>query len=519
MAQKPRKKFNPRNRNSDVANQNREKEEVRRSRDPKPNDPKWYTLDGALSRDVGTVVFNRPLGKALEFSDSNGQTRKYQVPGIASIYTVPSIGKCDMQNDPFNVAGFNIYTWLRTKISGTRSYDPADLMFYLQAMDSAYSYLAFMTRVYGIARVYSGVNRYVGDAMLQATGVSPADIRKNLANYRAYINSYITKLSAFIVPKTMHVFEKHFNMYSQIYMDYPLAKSQFYMYVPAMLWKYEEAAAGPRLRTTEVVGFWDTDHIGFGTIPYEGLVERGNNIINALMSSEDCATISGDLLRAYEGDVWRLSPLTEDTACVPIHSEEMLVQIHNTKFIGTYILAVGGESGVTPSIEGIEPYQQVTEDENFVRWYPMVKKVSSSPLDFYAVCDVPYDNPSVEDVMVATRNLVSASDYGSYIAIDACGTELCLDVAVWEYSSDGTTLTPTEYFKDSTGSGTTSGLARLEKFNMFPNIPYVTSSSIIVTGDLYNPVILSDAEVYNLHNSALISLYGVPLLGQTVIVK
>lgn len=519
MAQKPRKKFSPRGRNSDMANQNKEKEEIRRAQDPKPNDPKWYTLDGALSRDVGSVVFNRPLGKALEFIDSAGTSKKYQVPGIATIYTVPSIGKCDVQNDPFNVAGFNIYTWLRTKISGTRSYDPADLMFYLQAMDSAYSYLAFMTRAYGIARVYSGVNRYVGDAMLQATGINPADLRKNLANYRAYINSYITKLSAFIVPKTMHVFEKHFNMYNQIYMDFPMAKSQFYMYVPAMLWKYEEAAAGPRLRHAEVVGFWDTDHIGFGMITYEGLIERGNNIINALMASEDCATISGDLLRAYEGDVWRLSPLAEDTACVPIHSEEMLVQIHNTKFIGTYIMGVDSNGEVVPSIEGIEPYQQITENENFVRWLPMVKKVSSTPLDFYAVCDVPYDNPSVEDVMVATRNLVSTIDGGSYIAIDACGTELCLDVAIWEYSLDGTVLEPRELLKDSIGPSAISSLARIEKFNMFPNIPFLGSGLIIITGDLYNPVVLSDAEVYNLHNSALISLYGVPLLGQTVIVK
>lgn len=516
MAQKPRKKFSPRGRNSDVANQNKEKEEMRRAQDPKPNDPKWYTLDGALSRDVGSIVFNRPLGKALEFIDSAGTVKKVQVPGIATIYTVPSIGKCDMQNDPFNVAGFNIYTWLRTKISGTRSYDPADLMFYLQAMDSAYSYLAFMTRAYGIARVYSGVNRYVGDAMLQATGINPADLRKNLANYRAYINSYITKLSAFIVPKTMHVFEKHFNMYNQIYMDFPIAKSQFYMYVPAMLWKYEEAAAGPRLRHAEVIGFWDTDHIGFGTVDYEGLIERGNNIINALMSSEDCATISGDLLRAYEGEVWRLSPLAEDTACVPIYSEEMLVQIHNTKFIGTYILAADG----TPSIEGIEPYQQISETENFVRWYPMVKKPSTlTPLDFYATCDVPYDNPSVEDVMVATRNLVSAFDGGTYIAIDACGTELCLDVAIWEYNTDGTTLIPNEYLKDSTGVGSLTGLARMDKFNMFPNIPLFGGSTPTISGDLYNPVVLSDAEVYNLHNSALISLYGVPLLGQTVIVK
>lgn len=506
---------------------NKPKDEVEVPSKDKANDPSWYTKVGQLTHDVATISFNNPVGVPISLaSESTGlNTLKFHgVPGIMSIYTGTSAGispKTNSGSTAVNIAAQNLYSDLRYWNSGHANYDPADLMIYILAMDSIYSYWAFMVRIYGVARIFAHTNRYIGDALLKAMRVDPTDIRANLSNFRAYINSYALKASTFATPSTMSLFQRHVWMYSTIFKDEDVQKAQMYMYNPAYLWKFAlNTDQSGMLGTKDITCTMDPS---YGSIyPWSdtylrkvsNLIATGNDLLDAIYRDEDAGIISGDIIKAYGVDkLWKLTEIAPEYATLPVFSEEVLTQIHNTRFFG----GVAWIDSTLPGAVDI-PCLNLTQDPSINKGTLIFEPISARNLSncYDAILDTWKEDPSADDVIVATRNMLYANklDDRKY-AIVSAGSELPLFTEVYYFDMNNNLTRATMYQTDSWWFNGGTEKAVLTKFNEYPH--FICDDGNVnlvdVIGELSNYTILGGNEIMKMNESAILSEFAVPFFG------
>jgi len=479
------------------------------------NDPSWYMSDTQLINDVASISFNTALGNTVTLrGPSNNLT--VNLPGIMTIYTAPTIGVSKNANSPVNIAMRRLYTYVRHQNSGHSNYDPADLMLYMLAMDSVYTYWAYMVRAYGVAQVFSRTNKYVGDALLTAMGINPTDIRQNLANFRAYINVFAGKAMQWCVPKVMTYFLRHNWMYSNIYKDEDDSKAQMYMYVPAGLYQYHPTisagAGGLQMAALTVASTTN------GLVPisnpnsYAYLVTYGNELLRSLAGQEDIGIISGDILKAYGAEnLWRIDTIPEDYAVAPVFSEEVLAQIHNTDFASSYII---DDQGETVGLAGLNVFQDVAVGSGELIFDPIFN--ATAHLEYDGLVDFWKEGATADDIMVATRNKLAGVpfDNGSKALtrahkLTSCGSEIALFGVI--YTIAGNLLLNNVVYRADNYSPAHNDIT---KFNEAPIRPVFTSSGVYSSyfGELSNYGVFSRSNIDQIHEVALMSMFGVPYL-------
>jgi hypothetical protein len=480
------------------------------------NDPSWYMSDTQLINDVASISFNTALGNSVTLrGPSNNLT--VNLPGIMAIYTTPTIGVSKNANSPVNIAMRRLYTFVRHQNSGHSNYDPADLMLYILAMDSIYTYWAYMVRAYGVAQVFSRTNKYVGDALLTAMGINPGDLRQNLANFRAYINVFAGKAMQWCVPKVMTYFLRHNWMYSNIYKDEDDSKSQMYMYVPAGLYQYHptlSAGAGGLQMMPLTVGSNSTSGLVPATVPntYTALVAYGNELLRALAGQEDIGIISGDILKAYGAEnLWRIDTIPENYAVAPVYSEEVLAQIHNTDFASKYII---DSNGTSVDLAGLNVFQDVSIGSGELIFDPIFN--ASKHLEYDSLVDFWKEGATADDIMVATRNKLAGVPFESEAAsvlrahkLSSCGSEIALFGVIWTLA--GNVILNTQTYAADNYSPSHNDIT---KFNEAPIRPVFTSNGVYSSyfGELSNYGVFSRSNIDQIHEVALMSMFGVPYL-------
>lgn len=308
----------------------------------KPNDWRWYAQNEQLLRDSASLPYSWPVGTKLSMGSYADIVNKGSVPGIMAIYTSPSFGWSDNENSPINVAARNIYSFVRHANSGHANYDAIDEMIYLMAMDSAYSYIEYLKRIYGVMMTYSYTNRYYPKAMIQAMGVSFNDIQQNLADFRAYINTLAVKVGSMCIPASMSYMAKHMWMYQGYYLDSNHDKAQTYMFVPQgfFMYTFDQDNAGQlsfvpiqkRTGSLEPVIVDDTQ-----LLKLSDLITYGERLINPILQSEDMNIMSGDILKAFgQGNLYMVSGVSDSYTVLPSYEMEVLDQIQNLTLIGEY---------------------------------------------------------------------------------------------------------------------------------------------------------------------------------------
>lgn len=403
----PKGKSKPSRGRPNYRDRSKDKVEETKEFKAKCNDPSWYIREGQLAKDVASFSFNNALGNVVTLdADNSGGDRPiagldYTVPGIMRIHTMPAVGVSVNGSSPINIAAKNLYSWVRHANSGHSNYDSPDMILYLMAMDSIYAFIWHLQRAYGTARVYSQKNRYIGDALLHAMGFVPDDVRRNLSDFRSYINMLIVKASAFATPTTMSIFKRHTWMYSGVFKDEDVDKSQMYMYVPTYLWRYEETDGTPGYLSVKPV-IADLSFTDDGAIKPRNLLLSqwygiGDDLISALVNSEDINIMSGDILKAYgDGNIWKIGLIPEDFSTVPIYSGEILDQIHNTIFTGAYPISLQG----TASLDRLELKQDALIEGTPLKFQPIF--LVGVPMSIEHFCDMEENEPSPERVLVAT---------------------------------------------------------------------------------------------------------------------
>lgn len=509
----PKKGFSKKETSDEVKNQ-------------KYNDPAWYVANGQLLKDFASLSFNNALGgkSTIEFHEYDATYEQndftYVAPGVMSIFTAPSFGISEDGSSALNLAAKNFYTWIRHQNSGHANYDSPDLMLYFGAMDSIYSLLASMIRAYGTARAFSQTNRYVGDMYLQAMGYNANDLRNNIADFRGYINMVISKISAFCTPVTMAMFKRHFWMYSGIYRDEDVIKSQAYMYVPSILWEYSEMEGAGRLNAILAYGAITETGLALSTKTVSQVRSLMDSLLAKVVSSEDINIMSGDILKAYgRENLWTLSIIPEDYVVFPVYSEEVLDQIHNTTFAGRMpVSTLDLTTDPAVSLDRLGVIQDPEVGDGALYSVPQFKNVAQ--LGYDAVIDMHKEEPTPEDVIVASRNILTAKvnkigeTSNSVAQLTGCGSDICLYALIGTLNSLGTGLDSTTVYGNQNGYSNAI-LTKLSVFNKYPH--YITvdqaSHAAGISGELDNYTVVSHEDIQRMHDTALLSLLGVPFYG------
>lgn len=493
----------------------------------KYNDASWYIKEGQMAKDVASLSFNNALGVPIRLNDevSGLQARTSYtttLPGIFTINTAPSFGVTYDSRSPINIAANNIVGFIRSYNSGAKNYDAPDLMLMLGAMDSIYALIAHFMRAYGVARVFSHTNRYIGDALLTAMGFKATEVRQNLANFRAFINMLITKASAICTPSIMSIYRRHFWMYSGVYKDEDIEKSQMYIYRPAVLWSYEENEGAGYLKANLVAATAATYGIGVNTWTLFEWESFADSLINKLVGSQDVAVMSGDILKAYgEGNLWKLSLINEDYAVIPVYSEEVLDQIHNTTFVGRSVTKGITSASTAPAfnLAGFDVEQTSVNNVPYLISQPQFLNCSSG--SYTRICDLDAEDPDPERILVATRNMAMTqlfytSDSKAVSNLSTCGSDLCLYAVLYAFGDDGTLQAYPLYANDT--PNLTAPYYNLWRFKRVPLIYRMSASDgsgslVGVDGPIDNYTTISFDDLRRMHESALLAMLGVPFYG------
>lgn len=484
------------------------------------NDASWYTTNLQAVTDVASFSFNTALGQPTTLYGTPG-TVQFNVPGVFSILTVPAIGVGKDANSPVNIAARKLYSFVRHANSGHANYDPADLMIYLLSMDSVYSFWSWMVRAYGTAQVFSQTNRYVGDAYIQAMGIDPNNLRANLANFRAYINMFAIRASQFCVPAVMSYFVRHSWMYSNIYKDEDTSRASAYMYVPAGFYRYNpvisEGAGGLEFYplTVNVSGGFISDMYSNSV---SSIIGYGNTLLNALTGQEDIGIMSGDILKAYGAEkLWKFQEIPETYAVMPVFSEEVLAQIHNTTFAGhTTIADQGDGTGLVDSLASLSIFQDPNVGSGIIYSNPIFN--CGSHLAFDTLIDFWKQDPSPEDVIVASRNLMCGESVdltGENVArptrLTSCGSEIVLTAFVSMFNNINGSLQRVQLFAGDYMSVVTDSAPDYMRFNEAPvRLERVGEPPVWrVVGELDTYTPITREELKKLHECVLLSMFDV----------
>nr|QXV86473.1 capsid protein [Rat picobirnavirus] len=377
----------------------------------KDNNPEWYIPNQQIAKDVASISFDAAIGRPLTgkwANDGKGSFPAFNqpvtdIPGIMTLSYVPSIGAATSPLDGVNVGADALYTYIRAQINKSNTiYEKSDVIKYILALDGPYAFRSFMIRLYGAMTWISVVNRYTPQYLVNAMGVSYKDLSQNLAEFRAFLNQYTLRLSQFPIPKDITYIVRHVWMNENIFKDANNNKAQMYMYAPSTLYMYQEGTDntinGSKLVQAQVIrGRLVAGELGY--LKFKDIMDIANSLLQPIIQSQDMQFIAGDILKAFGSDsMINMNMIAENFTIQPIYSEEVLSQIENAEIAPDYVYSQVYEK------TGINEGYLVEEIGCLTDNLPWPYKREGHIINFH------HENPSPEDVIVASRLMYNAID-------------------------------------------------------------------------------------------------------------
>lgn len=481
------------------------------------NDPEWYALNDALMRDSASISYNTAVGSDLPIWNSIlKDTNKFgAIPGVMQINYVPGVGYSAANTSAINMAAKNIYSYVRHVNSGHANYEAADQMLYIVAMDSLYSYLMYLRRLYGSMMLYSQYNRYMPRAFVQAMGCDFDDMLGHIVDLRYYINQLQLRVGAFVIPKSIPFFTRHQWMASNIFMDAPTLKAQFYILNPVGFYRYEEYQGAGQCK-------WEA-------LPenkkFVDLVAYGEKLLGSVVASEDCGIMSGDILKAFGENIFKLDSVPEDYQIVPAYVPEVLNQIQNASVCG---LISAKDADITQVVgTGIDAGAILYKPTFVQNSLNTAGSVWNDPrlLTMYK------DDPEPADTMVATRLTVFGNFEGTTFTPTSFGSEIVSSITIYRFGYENGTFalgaTPGHFM--FTVANTAAEYLTWIKYtcwlNCFEHHPAQVLFNSTGTSDktvyhlatlgldIDNHTVVDASVVERMHTTAMLSLLKVPVMG------
>nr|QXV86456.1 capsid protein [Rat picobirnavirus] len=295
------------------------------------------------------------------------------------------------------------------------------------------------------------------------------------------------------------------------------------------------------------------------------------NMINKLVNSEDRGIIYGDILNAYgASNIYAMPTFSADHKVEPVYNAEILMQIENLNVVPLFYQAVVQTENGT--ISGV-PYLSAPNSAN-VYGFPVANGTANGKSAI--ACSVPDTQilnmhipgqPSPENIMLATRMKSSSFVRQKVMAITPktsssgpkayepgfggslqaympkyMGTEVPVVVSLWRAAETTTNKGRVTYgmrnqnlfqfnaldaypYTYDDEDNTSIGLWAMELmafdwhpfiYNISQNFATGLNSSCAhmqdAFGDFDNYITITDVELMKLHNTAMMSVFGVPLL-------
>lgn len=533
------------------------------------NDVAWYSGNPELLRAAASFPFLPVLGtKPFSSADST-----FRVPGVmrlkfAYAFGSPNVTSSDYANVSqypiaINQAAKSVYSFLVHANSRNYTYEYQDLMMVIMAGAQVFAALSTVTRAYGISKTYAENSLYKPDALLTGMGFDPDDFRENLSRIWFDINNLIAQTSQIWIPNTFPVIQRWFWLSANLYQDAETWTPQLYFFQPAFFLQYNETA------TTEGGGLEPAtynanpaaaakDYAVFNALQphsWQDWKDLIQHMIDRLVNSEDRGIIMGDILNAYGADkIYAMPSIPSDYRVEPVYNAEVLTQIEN--YVGTGLLT----SNNTPSGSFPVGLRQ-TPDGLAPVWYGATSLAAGSVSSANACPNEVVINfhqlaqPTPEQIVVATRLTGSgmvAIKYTSYFFNDpgstesasslknssgeihllprTCGSEVGLGIDLIGYTPGETTEWTISGLQLNWGVGTnntnpsSANTMLLQTFDWHPFIYRCITqsagttlavgdageSTISAFGDYENYSVVPSIMLERLHQTALMSEFGVP---------
>lgn len=396
------------------------------------NDFSWYNHFPDLISGSASIPFPYKPGMTIAGpvgtspAGGKGGPQLYRVPGVITIKWLPSVGVANNSLDPINIVANNLYSRVRNAYSGRLYADGSDIVLYLLSLDSIFSYIAALKRIYRLLNKFNPLNYSIPNAILTAIGISPAnaeDLRLNKTQLWTYINELTHMTSQFMCPAVMDYINRHYWMNDNAYTDAPSISSQIYVFQQIAFYKFTAYEAT------------DPENVTYGVEPtlapwcvqsnvtnnknasVEELRQFGIDLINALAEWDSAFTISGYLMRAFAGSpVFTVDLEALEQDFTPIYSQEVLSQIENCRGLDlkqhTDSIAFSGmsvkQSTTIPALQSASTITWSVATASSTGTISM--QLSAPPMLFINIHNTP--QPTAEQVIIASRlSTIYATSY------------------------------------------------------------------------------------------------------------
>lgn len=296
----------------------------------KTNDISWYAKYPNLLTAAASIPFPYRPGRVLDAA-VRGVTYYAPIPGVCAIQWVPSIGYAEGPTDPINIACHELYGQVRASFSSELEADAPDFGIYLLALDSVFSYIACLKRIFRVVNAFNPNNYAVPTGLMRALGFNEratAQLRVDRMQLFAYINELIDQSRKFLCPAVMPLFNRHYWLCDNVYTDAPTPSSQLYTMVPAAFLQFalQSTPAGVAAGGLQYVSPpWASSEPTVSELYSFGL-----SLITSLATWSTSYTISGYLRRAFDGvPNFSVDPLLFTEVLQPQYDEVVLMQIEN----------------------------------------------------------------------------------------------------------------------------------------------------------------------------------------------
>lgn len=431
------------------------------------NDPAWYLRFPELAFGAGNLPWSESFGTPMRFgttsvlkiSDSydvegiRSTEKTNAVPGIATLFVKPSYGNNRDRNNVMNIAAQQFFTNVRYVNAGRKNYEPADLMIYNITIAELMSFVGWCQRAYALGFMYSQRNLYVGKAMLEAQHINASDLCAHLANFRYWLNAFITKISGWAMPGDINIFRRRIYMYSNIYTESTTGnlKDQMYQYAPDGFFQFqleEGTSSGCVIyrKLHDLAGdTGEPDPDSVYTLTIDQIIKIGDELISTIYGDEDFALMSGDIVKAYGTQVLSLNPIPEAMMVLPIFEEYTLSQMKNASIVDVDRGRTSHAYSPSSSRKFGNIYQTggdliSTEGK---KYDDDVDPLNDFALLNSGIITVTNPMPGVDDTIEATRlkvvrdlditNKINPNGDNGEVAV-SCGSDIVVAVRITQYS-------------------------------------------------------------------------------------
>lgn len=506
------------------------------------NDISWYSRNPNLLAAAGAFPYPYRPGMKMNFSSNNknGVGVFSSIESLMRLDWVPSFGVSSTSTDPASIAATEFYKRVREAFSGSIEADAPDFLVYIGALDSIFTYIGWLKRIYRAISTYTPENMDMPDAILRASGftadVDIQNLRVNKVRLWQMINELILMTHKFQCPAVMDLFNRHYWMSDNVYADQASLRAQLYIYnlvgvyalteLPIVGDSGNNKAMGLQIQPLPVRRFTSA------AVTVEDLYNYGLDLIQRMSAWDDGHLISGYLMRAFkDAPSFTIAELQQGELITAVYVPEVLSQIENFRTVyppacnitDADLVAAMKQCTVSQNViqnaivtnASIDFNVSETDLGQFSSWAKLYNEGTKAFINVHS------DLPTIADTVIASRmtahtNWKAATSGNVITATYSCGTELPLGMAIygmgintsmfpintWEYID----LSVAQTYNDNY---IVACLFGMQQFDWHPIVMAVVNmysgTCLQPAGDLYNPTVVGSDELTNLHKICLYS--------------